>query len=92
MDLTDFGRSEPVVIMTGSELEQAFRSIINEMLSEWEEKKRLEEKLITKAETLRRLGVDSTTLWRWDRDGYLKARHKGRKVFYVESEVDDLGK
>ena len=91
MDLTDFGRHEQVVIMTGSDLEQAFRSIVNEIISHWEEEKKKEEHWIPKAEALKRLGVDSTTLWRWNREGYLKAKHRGRKVFYLESDIEDMG-
>ena len=92
MDFTKIGIREQVIVLSASDLEQAFRNILEEMLSQWEDEKRKEEKLITKAEARRRLGVNPSTLWRWDREGYLKARHKGRKVFYLESDVDELGR
>ena len=35
-----------------------------------------------------RLGVDLSTLWRWDKEGYLKPDvRRGRSVFYYESTV-----
>ena len=92
MDFTKIGIREQVIVLSASDLEQAFRNILEEMLSQWEDEKRKEEKLITKAEARRRLGVNPSTLWRWDREGYLKARHKDRKVFYLESDVDELGR
>lgn len=34
-----------------------------------------------------RLGVDLSTLWRWDKQGYLRATRIGGKVYYSEAEV-----
>lgn len=39
---------------------------------------------LSRDEVARRLGVDKSTLWRWDRDGYLKATRIGAKCVYAE--------
>ena len=45
---------------------------------------------ITKAAARERLKVDDTTLWRWDKCGYLKAIHIGRSVYYREADIKRL--
>lgn len=48
------------------------------------------ERYLTTNETAKRLGVDTSTLWRWDKTGYLKKIKRGSKVFYKESDVNTL--
>lgn len=48
------------------------------------------EKYLTANETVKRLGVDISTLWRWDKTGYLKKVKIGNKVFYKESDINAL--
>lgn len=45
------------------------------------------EKYLTAQETAEKLGVDVSTLWRWDKTGYLKKIKVGRKIQYRESDV-----
>ena len=45
------------------------------------------EKYFTAQEAAERLGVDVSTLWRWDRSGYLKKIKVGTKNRYRESDV-----
>ena len=45
------------------------------------------EKYLTTEETAQRLGCDISTLWRWDKSGYLKKIKLGNKVRYRESDV-----
>ena len=45
------------------------------------------EKYLTTEETAQRLGCDISTLWRWDKSGYLKKIKIGNKVRYRESDV-----
>lgn len=41
--------------------------------------------LVSRKAAAKRLGVDESTLWRWDRCGYLKVTSRiGRHVFYSE--------
>lgn len=45
------------------------------------------EKYLSAQETAEKLGVDVSTLWRWDKTGYLKKNKVGRKIQYRESDV-----
>lgn len=44
--------------------------------------------LLTREATAKRLGVDVSTLWRWDRSGYLKPVRIGRAVRYRLSDIE----
>ena len=48
------------------------------------------EKYFTAQETADKLGVDVSTLWRWDKTGYLKKIKVGNKIRYRESDVIKL--
>ena len=45
------------------------------------------EKYLTAKEAASKLCVDTSTLWRWDKTGYLKKIKVGRKIQYRESDV-----
>ncbi len=49
-----------------------------------------EEKLYTKAEVLELCSVCDTTLWHWNKRGYLKSVKVGSKVRYRKSDVDKV--
>jgi len=49
-----------------------------------------EQSLIARATVAKRLHVDTTTLWRWDKSGYLKCVHIGRAVWYQKKDVEKL--
>lgn len=49
-----------------------------------------EEAYLTAKETAEKLGVDLSTLWRWDRSGYLKKIKVGNTVRYRQSDVLNL--
>ena len=45
------------------------------------------DKYFTAQEAAEKLGVDVSTLWRWDKSGYLKKIKVGNKIRYRESDV-----
>lgn len=49
-----------------------------------------EEQYLTAKETADRLHVDVTTLWRWDKTGYLKKVKLGNKPYYRVSDIKKL--
>lgn len=49
-----------------------------------------EETYLTANETADKLGVNLSTLWRWDRSDYLKKIKVGKKIIYRESDVIKL--
>ncbi len=46
-----------------------------------------EETYLSANETAHKLGVDLSTLWRWDKSGYLRKIKIGNKTRYRESDV-----
>ena len=89
--MIDFGNVEsqrPVIVIPADDLETAIRTVVSEVLKEKEEAER--DANISRKAVRERLGVDNSTLWRWDKVGYLKAYHRGRKVFYHESDGKQL--
>ena len=66
---------------------------LKEAFLQWDEEKRQPdqeikpEKYLTAQETADKLGVDVSTLWRWDKSGYLKKIKVGNKNRYRESDV-----
>lgn len=49
-----------------------------------------EETYITALQASKRLGVDRSTLWRWDKENYLKAIKIGGKVRYRLSDIEKI--
>ena len=79
------GTTETIYILSASELEEAFRRIAAQV--EAEREKELKGAKISRKAAAKRLGKDTSTLWRWDKSGYLKAHHQGASVFYWEADV-----
>ena len=50
------------------------------------------EVFLTAEETAKRLKVDRSTLWRWNKEGYLVANKVGSKVRYKLSDVERIQK
>ena len=48
------------------------------------------ETFLTVDEAASRLGVSRTTLWRWDKEGYLKKIKRGKKITYRLSDVERI--
>ena len=82
-----FGRDRKVILATAEDLEIAFRNVLSEFLEE----SKNSNKVITRKEVLSRLNISGSTLWRWDKVGYLKpAAHNGAKIMYRESDVNEI--
>lgn len=70
---------------------------LRELFLEWQAeaqaevaKQQKEETYLTAKECAERLSVDLTTLWRWDKTGYLRKVKIGKKIFYRGSDVAKL--
>ena len=97
MNMTDFNLSvfEKVnITMSGAELKQLlgewFVEIMRNFQNSLEKSKPVEEKYLTAEETAQMLGVDKSTLWRWNKCNYLTNVKIGSKVRYRESDVRNL--
>lgn len=73
------------LVISALDLREAFLQWNEEMRQPDQEIK--PEKYLTAQETADKLGVDVSTLWRWDKSGYLKKFKVGNKNRYRESDV-----
>ena len=69
------------------DLKEAFYSWMQEIVQH-ENKK--EETYLTSSEVCSKLRIDKTTLWRWNKTGYLKKVKVGNKHFYKLSDIEKL--
>lgn len=73
------------LVINALDLKEAFLQWSEEMRQPVSEEK--EETYLSARETADKLGVDVSTLWRWDKSGYLKKIKVGNKIRYSESDV-----
>lgn len=76
------------LVINALDLKEAFLQWNAEM--KHPEPVRQEEDYLTAKETAKKLGVDLSTLWRWDRSGYLKKIKVGKSVKYRGSDIRKL--
>lgn len=86
------GESQVIIQVTAD----ALKTVVEEMYRKVEERAKAEcEQLREKATITRKdaceiLGVAPSTLWRWNKEGYLKPVRIGAKVLYKRSDIDRL--
>ena len=71
-----------------TDLRNFFLELINEMEANKVEDK--PESYLSQDETSKMLKVDRSTLWRWDKDNYLKKVRVGGKVRYRLSDIQKI--
>lgn len=76
------------LVINALDLREAFLQWAAEMKQS--EPVRQEETYLSANETAHKLGVDLSTLWRWNRSGYLKKIKVGNTVRYRQSDVLNL--
>lgn len=82
------------ILKTGANVQLVINALdLKEAFLQWSEEMRIpdtetrEESYLTAQETADKLGVDVSTLWRWNKSGYLKKIKVGNKIRYRESDV-----
>lgn len=90
MNITEFIKANTNVqlVINALDLKEAFLQWAAEMKQS--EPVRQEEVYLTAKEAAKKLGVDLSTLWRWDRSGYLKKIKVGKSVKYRGSDIRKL--
>ena len=83
------------LLKTGANVQLVINALdLKEAFLQWSEETRKEEPreeiYLTAKETAEKLGVDVSTLWRWDKAGYLKKIKIGNAIRYRESDVTKL--
>ena len=81
--------SQLLMIVSQGDLERVVQKVIGELLDQRENKP---EVYLTAEETAKRLKVDRSTLWRWNKEGYLVSTKVGSKVRYKLSDVERIQK
>ena len=79
--------SQTLMIVSQHDLEVAVQNVVDKLLEQRENKP---ETYLTAEETAKRLNVDRSTLWRWNKEGYLLTIKIGSKVRYKQSDVERL--
>ena len=73
------------IVLSALDLKEFALSIIAEVKASEQPKK--EETYHSVEATAKMLGVDKSTLWRWEKQGYLVPVRVGRKPRYKESDI-----
>ena len=77
------------LVINALDLREAFLEW-NEELKQSKPAEAKEESYLSARETADKLGVDVSTLWRWNKSGYLKKIKVGNKTRYRESDIIKL--
>ena len=75
-------------IMSAEELTEIIEEAVQKAIASVTPEKK--EMPLSREAAARRLNVDLSTLWRWDRNGFLKPVKIGRAVYYREYDLDRL--
>lgn len=72
--------------MTSMQFEEMLQKAVEAAISK--QKESTSNVLLKREATAARLGVDLSTLWRWDRSGYLRPVRIGHSVYYKLSDIE----
>lgn len=89
-EISKLGANNIQVVVSLADLNEFFEEKISEAVASRGQEK--EEKYLSVDEVCEALKVSSNTLWRWNKNGYLKPNKVGRKSFYLLSDIDRLRK
>ncbi len=82
------GGASQLLFVSAADLREVVRNIANDIAQEFLPKKK--EEYLTTKQAARKLGVDPSTLYRWDKDNYLKAVRIGSKKRYKLSDIEAI--
>lgn len=74
-------------VIDRNDLEIVLRDIVSETISERGNASPVKERFLTAKQVAEKLGVTKTTLWRWEKENYLKPVRFGSKLRYRESDI-----
>lgn len=82
------GSPNQLLVISASDLMDVISNIGTSIAKEFLPKK--EERYLSPNDTAKKLSVDPSTLYRWDKSGYLKAIKIGNKKRYRLSDIEQL--
>ena len=89
--ITDYVKKEeilPILMVSAADLEEVVRGILEEVVSSSKDEK--DDSLLSVKQASALLGVNRSTLWAWEKSGYLKPVRIGRKVRYPAYAINAL--
>lgn len=81
--------STNLVLISLDDLEVVINKIVNNCIEKYVEKNK-EDELLTITRAAQMIGVNKTTLWNWEKQGYYQKVRIGGKVWIRESDVKRL--
>ena len=87
MNKTEFQKSPQYLMMVSPE---DFASAVECAVAKAMTNTKPKETYLTVDEAALRLGVSRSTLWRWDKEGYLKKIKRGKKITYRQSDIERI--
>lgn len=81
--------TQTLMIVSKDDLESVVQNAVDRLLEQREHKP---EVYLSAEETAKRLKIDRSTLWRWNKEGYLVSNKVGSKVRYKLSDVERIQK
>lgn len=75
------------------DLEEIICNLVDAQMQRFYDEKKKEaeaDQLIKPKDAAKQIGVNLTTLWRWNKDGYLKKVYVGGKPRYKQSDVNRI--
>ncbi len=87
-DLLQQGQGNAILMVGATELKEFCDNLIDEAVARFTPQQ--EEVYLTTAQASNKLNVNRSTLWRWDRDNYLKSVKVGKKTLYRLSDVEKI--
>lgn len=75
------------VTISATDLKEFFIEMAMQAQAEREQREEENPTIIDRDEAVKYLGVSYTTLWRWDKENYLKPIRKGKQVLYNMSDL-----
>lgn len=83
--------TESVMMITTSQLREVVEYIMGEQ-RKYDERENLadKEQLRPASYWVSKLGVDASTLWRWEKQGRIKATRLGSRVYYKASDFEKM--
>ena len=82
------GGVSQILFVSAADLREAIRNMANDIAQQFLPKR--EERYLTSKEVSRLLNVDASTLYRWDKNNYLKPVKFGSKKRYRLSDIEKL--
>lgn len=83
-----------MVNLSVSDLTELIKNVISteiqKVVSPTTQSQKPESEILSREQTKNLLGISYVTLWKHSRNGILKAKKIGSKIYYMRSDIDDL--